>query len=347
MKKKVLICLLVTVLLLGLVGCGSSSGTDSGSNEPAGSDAGTQEPSKKEVKVAILIPSSPTDGGWGQVGSEGMKYVANALGIEPVIIEAATADLMKTEAEALAADGFTVIFGHGGQYASPFDEISDDYPDTLFITAGGNVVKQNQMPMGFTLEQLTYIQGVIGASITKTNKLGAVIGGDFPAYTKTTRAFEMGAKSVNPDCEVMVGITQDSSDMNEGYELTMSQIKAGADVLFTNANQASQGSINAAKETGTYIFGAVSDIQNEAPDQVISSAYQDFGPAMLSVVEKYLAGELKPGIIDIGVPEGGIGWAWNERVKAKLPAEVVALYEETLNRILSGEIYVPKEQEGW
>lgn len=338
MKKKFLVYLLVAALFVGLVGCGGSGGD---SNSDSGDVA------KEDLKVAILIPSSPTDGGWGQVGADGLKYVAKELGIEPVIIEAATADLMKTEAEALAADGFNVIFGHGGQYASPFDEISDDYPDTLFITAGGNIIKDNQMPMGFTLEQLTYIQGVIGASITKTNKLGAVIGGDFPAYAKTSRAFELGAKSVNPDIEVMVGITQDSSDMNEGYELTMAQIRAGADVLFANANQASQGCINAAKETDTYIFGAVSDIQNEAPDQVISSAYQDFGPAMLSVVENYLAGNLEPGIIDIGVPEGGIGWAWNEKVKAELPEEVVGLYEETLEKILSGEIHVPNEQEGW
>ena len=47
------------------------------------------------------------------------------------------------------------------------------------------------------------------------------------------------------------------------------------------------------------------------------------------------------------MPEGGIGWAWNENVKAKLPEEVVALYEETLDKILSGEIHVPTEQEGW
>ena len=74
------------------------------------------------------------------------------------------------------------------------------------------------------------------------------------AYAKTSRAFELGAKSVNPDIEVMVGITQDSSDdMNEGYELTMAQIRR-ADVLFANANQASQGCINAAKETDTYIL---------------------------------------------------------------------------------------------
>ena len=34
------------------------------------------------------------------------------------------------------------------------------------------------MPMEATLEQLTYIQGVI-SNTTKTNKLGAVIGEDF------------------------------------------------------------------------------------------------------------------------------------------------------------------------
>ena len=82
--------------------------------------------------MAILIPSSPTDGGWGQVGADGLKYVAKELGIRQ-LCEAATADLMKTEAEALAADGFNVIFGHGGRYASPFDEISDDYPDTYLL----------------------------------------------------------------------------------------------------------------------------------------------------------------------------------------------------------------------
>jgi basic membrane protein A len=330
-KKTLLVCLLITAMLVSLVGCGSGSG------------GGSEE----DVKVAILIPSSPTDGGFGQAGADGLKYVAEELGIEPVIIEAATADLMKTEAEALAADGFNVIFGHGGQYASPFDEISDDYPDTLFITAGGNVIKDNQMPMGFTLEQLTYIQGVMAGKLTKTNKIGAVIGGEFPAYQKTSRGFELGAKSVNPDVEVLLGVTQDASDMNEGYELTMSQIQAGADIVFSNANQATQGSVNAAKETDTYIFGAVSDIQNEAPDQVISSAFQSFGPAMLSVVKNYLAGNLEPGIIDIGVPEGGIGWAWNEKVKAEIPEDVVALYDEVLEQILSGEIHVPNEQEGW
>ncbi len=345
MKRfKWLAFLLVAMMVVMAVGCGG------GAAEPPaepGDDNGDDAPPVAAPKVAILIPSSPTDGGWGQVGATGLTYVAEQLGIDPVIVEAGTADLMREEAEALAADGFDVIFGHGGQYASPFSEISGDYPDTLFVTAGGNIVTDNQMPLEFVLERLTYIQGVMAAELTESNILGMVIGGEFPAYTKTSRAFEMGAHSVNPDINVLLGVTQDASDMNEGYELTLSQIQAGADIVWSNANQATQGSVAAARETGTWIFGAVADISGEAPDQTISTAAQSFGPAMQSAAERWLDGTLESGVILIDVDAGGIFWVWNDNVVDDLPADVVALYDELMPKVMSGEIYVPRENEGW
>ena len=331
--KKTLVMLLSMVLLLCAAGCSNG--------------AGSGEEKDDALQIAILLPSSPTDGGWGQIGAEGLKYAAEQLNTEPIIIEAATADLMKSEAEALAADGVDIIFGHGGQYASPFSEISDNYPETLFISNGGDIVKDNQMPLSISMEQLNYIQGVIGATLSESGKLGVLIGGDFPTYRVASRAFELGAKSVKPDIEVMVGITQDSNDMNEGYELTMSQINAGADVLFSNANQASLGGISAAKEKDTYIFGVINDIQGEAPDQTIASACQDYGAAMVNVAQRYLNGELKPEVITVGIEEGALIWVWNEKVKQTLPEDVVALYDETLEKIQTGEIYVPNEREGW
>lgn len=346
-KMKWLALLLVAVMALAATGCGGGASTPPAEEPDSGTDA-PAEPPAEPAKVAILIPSSPTDGGWGQVGADGLRYVAEGLGIEPVIVEAGTADLMREEAEALAAEGYDVIFGHGGQYASPFGEISGDYPDTLFVTAGGSVVTDNQMPLEFVLERMTYIQGVMAAELTETNKLGMVIGGEFPAYTKTSRAFELGAKSVNPDIEVLLGVTQDSSDMNEGYELSLSQVQAGADVLFTNANQATQGSVAAARETETWIFAAVRDISAEAPDQAVSTAAQDFGPAMLATAQSWIDGTLEGGsAIIIDDKSGGIFWVWNDNVKDKLPAEVVGLYEELLPKVMSGEINVPRENEGW
>ena len=67
-----------SLLYVGLVGCGSSG-------EDSNSDSG--DASKRRCKVAILIPSSPTDGGWGQVGADGLKYVAKELGIERLLLK--------------------------------------------------------------------------------------------------------------------------------------------------------------------------------------------------------------------------------------------------------------------
>jgi basic membrane lipoprotein Med (substrate-binding protein (PBP1-ABC) superfamily) len=89
------------------------------------------------------------------------------------------------------------------------------------------------------------------------------------------------------------------------------------------------------------------DIQQEAPDQAISTVAQFFNVLYTDAIKKFLDGELKGGILKLGVEEGGIKWIWNERVKSKLPADVTGLYEELLPGIQSGEIYVPSESEGW
>lgn len=339
MKMKMLAGLLAGLMVLSTMGCSKSTTTNTGTEK--------KKLQASDLKLATLIPSSPTDGGWGQVGATALNNAKEKFNCKTTVVEAATADLMKSEAENLAEEGYNIIFGHGGQYAAPFAEISGKYPETFFITAGGNVVTKNQMPVEFVLEQLTYIEGAMAAKLTKTGVLGLTVGGDYPAYTKTSRAFELGAKSIKPDIKVLLGVTANSNDMNEAYEIAKTQINSGADIIFTNANQSSLGSIKAAKEKGLYIFGAVSDVSAEAPDYVVASAAQDFNGFCTSVAQKYLDGTLTNQVIKIGVEEGGIAWKWNEKVKAKLPADVVSMYDDLYAKIKSGEIKVPSENEGW
>src|SRR6056297_2450576 len=102
MKKKVLAILLVSIMLASVVGC-------------AGGDTGAQRVTEPEdLKMATLLPSSPTDGGWGQTGASAINAAEEYFNCEAVIVEAGTADLMKTEATALAEEGFHIIIGHGG-----------------------------------------------------------------------------------------------------------------------------------------------------------------------------------------------------------------------------------------
>jgi basic membrane protein A len=335
--KKVLALLLVIMMLASVVGC-------------AGGDEGaTKVTEPEDLKMATLLPSSPTDGGWGQTGASAINAAKDYFNCEAVIVEAGTADLMKSEAVNLAEEGFHIIIGHGGQYAAPFAEISADYPNTYFFTAGGDIVTENQMPVEFMVEELTYIMGAMAANISQTGVVGLTVGGEYPSYTKTSRGFELGAKATDPDIEVLFAVTQDSSDMNEAYEIAMAQIDAGADIIWTNANQASLGSIQAAKERGVYVFGMVQDQKAEAPDLVIASVVQDFNGFAIAIGERYLAGSLSGETIKIRaeVDTDSLYWAWNDAVKDTLPADIMGLYDELLPQIQSGEIYVPGETEGW
>lgn len=336
--KKLMSMLLVLAMVFSLVGCGSA--------DTANNDTQAAKKDPKDLKLALLVPSSPTDGGWGQLGAEAIKEAEKKYGCKVSIVEAGTADKMKSEAEALAEEGYDIVFGHGGQYASPFAEISGEYPKTYFVTAGGNVVTDNQFPVLSTMERICYVQGVIAAKLTKSNKLGVVLGGDYPAFTKTSRGFEMGAKSVNPDIKVMVTVLT-TGDMNEAYESSMSQINSGADIIWANANQATLGSAKAATEKNVYFFGNVSDMAKDAPTVCVASAVQNFYTTYVTIVDRLIAGNLKSEAQNITLADGNYQFVWNEAVKSKLPADVQNIDKELVPKVESGEIKVPGENEGW
>lgn len=344
--RKMTLCK-VLVFLLVLLLAASCSGAAQRPEEPAEPDADGDQTDSPELKIAVLIPSSPTDGGWGQLGAEGIRDASAELGFHATIVEAGTADLMRSEAEGLAAEGFHIIVGHGGQYATPFSEVCEDWPDSYFITVGGRLVKDNLSPCEYFFERAYFVQGAMAAKMTETGNIGLVIGGQFPSYMQTSRAFEMGCHYIDPTINVMLSVTQDATDMSEGYELTMSQISAGADVIWSNANQASLGSIQAAKERGVWIFGTVKCPADEAPDLVVASVEQYMSAMYAKAIQQYYAGTLGGDVLTVYEEDGGYALVFNKRVTDQLPKEITGLYDELMPKVIDGTIYVPRENEGW
>ena len=351
MKKRLALLLAILMLASVAVACAPTTEPEASPTvapeqtqavTPTESPAASVDPST--WKVAVLIPGSATDGGFCQLGAEAGKALEAKYGCKVSIIEAATADLMKSEAESLAEEGYNIIYGHGGQYAAPFAEISPNYPNTYFPTCGGETVTANQFPINITLEQATYVGGVVAGMITKTNKIGMLVGGDFPSYTKTTRALELGAKSVNDKVETMFAVLT-NVDMNEAYETTMNQIESGADVIFSNANQGTLGSLKAAGEKNVMTLGALTDYTSEYGNIIFASAMCDYNAAYAAAFDRCVAGITEPSILFTGMADGTVTFLWNDTVKATLPAEVVKAAEDTIAKIKSGEIKVPNEYE--
>ena len=344
--KKFLALLLALAMVFSLAACGGTGepAEDSGSEDAAASEGGTI--AVEDLKIGILIPGSPTDGGFSQRAVEAAAYLEEVFpGCTTSVVQAATAEEIKQEGSNFADDGYQIVFGHGGQCSAPFDEICGDYPDVWFATMGGECREANLFEINMCYEQVTYIAGVAAALTSDTNTIAWQTGGDYASYTKTTNALEMGAKSVNPDIKVLSQVLS-ATDPTVGYETALSQINEGASFVMSNSNEAQSGAIKAAAEQGAYTMGCIGNFTDQAPDSLIMNTYCEYAPAYEMAVQAVLDGDV-PEQLDVtpqNAPEA-LFWEWNDQVKDTLDPEVVEKVEAEWEKMLNGEIHVPDEFE--
>lgn len=341
--KKVIALFLSIAMIVSMTACsGSGSEAKSGAAPGTGSqagEAGTAESS--EVKIGVLIPGPPTNGGFCEQGAKGAELLKGA-GYQVSLVEAVTAEEIKSEAENMAYEGYKIIFGHGGQCDTPFSEISPSYPDTWFVVTGGSVITENQFPFYVAAEETVYLLGVIAGMMTKSNVIAYTLDGDFPAYTVHTNAFQLGAESVNPNVKTLSALLSTATSA-DGYETTLNQISAGADMIYSNTNEAQIGAMKAAEETdGVYIFGNVEDFSNVAPKSCLASLVTNYTVGFQRVAELLMSDEdFEPQIVFITMADGGSDLCWNQALKEQVPAEVVETVEKTMQKIEDGSLQVP------
>ncbi|MEL7610369.1 MAG: BMP family protein [Bacillota bacterium] len=353
--RKLFALLLVALLAFSVFGCAAPANeepqataapeTTQPAAEPTQAPEATVDPAS--IKIALLLPGSPTDGGYNQLGAEGIQAVADKYGYTVTILDSiSTSEQITSESETLAGEGYNIIIGHGSQFATPFESVSPDWPDTYFITNGGAVVTENQFPINMRAEEGAYLAGIIGGMITKSKIVGTVSGGDFPAYTKQTRAFVLGAKSVDSSIEGVSAILS-AVDSNEAYETSMSQVQNGADVLYANANAATLGTLKAAEDSDLYAFGGNANYIESYPNTVLLGYVTSYSATYGEAVQLCLEGIDTPSIQYFGISSGVITFFWNDALLKQLPNgdAIVAAVNAAMEKIKSGEIHVPNEYE--
>lgn len=353
--KKLIPLFLAGTLLVSATACGSGSGSKPSdppapeASKPVSSESGGASTDYSDIKIAVMLSGPPTDGGYCQQGADGIRAIQEKYGLADnqvaIIDSVTTADAARAEAENMAEEGYKVIFGQGGEFAEYFSEVAPDYPETWFVTNGGAVTGENQFPMCMSTEEGGYVCGVIAGMLTKSNVLGIIPGGDWPSFTKPGVGFALGARSVNPDVSVKQTVLS-ATNTTEAYETAMSQIQAGADVIFPNANEGTSGAVKAVSESeGIYAFGVFGDYISGAPEQVLGNSLTNAPGAYVAVFDAIMAGEATGDIMFLGMAEDIISFQWNEDLKATLPEEVVSAAEQAIEDIKAGKIDIPNEYE--
>lgn len=353
--KKYLLFVLMLSLALVLVACGGGETT---TEAPAATEAAPAEEAPAEeapaeeapaeemagpFRAAVVMPSTINDLAFSQSIYDALMAIQTEMGADNFeFVYSENMFVVDDAAAAIrdyASQGYNLVIAHGSQYGSVLQEVAPDFPETSF--AWGTTVDTFGIPNIYAYEarseQGGYVNGVIAASLSKSNTLG-VVGpietGDAKLYVD---GFVEGAKSVKPDITVNVNYIGSFSDVALAAEAATTHVAAGADGL-TGTAQMVPGAVNVAKENGAFWLGTQSSQTSLAPEVVVANQVYDWTGILNTIITNVKAGTYGGESFALTFANGGLKMDYNSAYQ--MPAEVKSLADETIAGIVSGSIAV-------
>ncbi|WP_064505465.1 BMP family protein [Defluviitalea phaphyphila] len=315
MSKKI-ISLILTIVMFAtiLVGCASSNSTSTtgSTSQVESDDVSESETEDKTYKVAMILDSSISDGGWGAACYNAMITAAEKCGFETQYTDnLTTADFAPTM-RSYADMGFDLIFAPGNQYTDAVKEVAADYPNVYFALLNGTVETDNIVSLLPDAQQIGYMAGALAGLMSKTNSIGFIGGMELDTTKIKLESYEKAAKAVNSNIQVYSAYAGSFSDSAKGKEIADSMVTMNdVDVMFGDASAVDSGAREALSNyENRYDIGQPSDLLAiQESDVVIGSVVTD-NAAMLEICmedvkkgtygNKTIYGDLSNGAISVG-----------------------------------------------
>jgi|JFJP01.1.fsa_nt_gi ABC-type branched-subunit amino acid transport system substrate-binding protein/basic membrane lipoprotein Med (substrate-binding protein (PBP1-ABC) superfamily) len=316
---------------------------DSGAAKSETTEAAAQPLDIKPIRIAIVMPSTVTDLAWSQSLYDSLLKIQTEAGGDKVV-EIAYSESMFNVTDAAAAirdyasNGYDIIIAHGTQYGTSLFEIAPDFPETSFawgtaLDTGKDKGLKNVFAYEARAEQGGYVNGVLAATLSKSNVIGVVgpvEAGDAKLYID---GFVAGAKATKPDIKVNVSYTGSFGDTALAAEAANTHIKAGADILTGSAQQV-VGAIGVAKEKKVFWLGTQADQSSLAPEIVVATQEYDWHTTLVDMIKKHQSGEVGDTAYSLSLENGGL----NMKFATTLPADAVTAAQAAIDGIKAGTI---------
>lgn len=193
--------------------------------------------------------------------------------------------------------GAKIIFATSYGHLDAAEKVAAANPDVVVVQQGntitGDVLPNDGTYFGTVYEPM-YLAGIAAGEATETNTLGYVYAFPIPQTIANINAFELGAKSVNPDATVVAVSTSSWCDPAAQREAANSLLSQGADVLAQHQD-CTKTVIDAAEAAGVFTVGYHADASELAPEGWLTGAVWDWGPLYTDIVNNILAGEFTGG----------------------------------------------------
>ena len=235
------------------------------------------------------------------------------------------------------------------------------HPETLFgvIEPGPEIAKlPNVASVAFDNEQGGFLAGVAAAMTTESGVIGFVGGQRLPEIEEFRAGFEAGVRSFDLDIDVLATFVNQSDNVDGFNNPLVGQARAaalysrGADVVFHVAGGSGRGVFHAANiETGVlgrHLWGIGVDVDEwlevrpEQRDHVMTSVVKRYDIAALEVAGHMIAAGAGKAA-DLGLAQGAFDVS---RTGGNLSTDMIAMLDERIDGIISGQIVIPTEPDG-
>jgi basic membrane protein A len=254
-------------------------------------------------------------------------------------------DAMREQAvRQFASRGNNPIVLPGFSWETALRAVAPEFPDTKFTIIDTVVDLPNVQSVVFKEHEGSYLVGILAAMQSESGKIGVVPAFNFDLLEAFACGYAQGAKSVNPDIEVIetyVGTGFEAfNDPVKATEVARSQLDQGVDVIFQVAGGAGAGVLQAAADAGKYSIGVDSNQNHLHPGSVLTSMLKRVDVATYNAMKGVEDGTWAPGVITLGLAEEGVGAAFDDNNASLITEEMKAAVDQATADIISGAITV-------
>jgi basic membrane protein A len=279
------------------------------------------------------------DKSFNEAAYRGMEQWKKETGKQYLEFEVSNESQREQAIRRMAERGASPIIAMSFSQASAIEKVAKEFPKLQFAIVDDVVKQPNVQSVIFKEHEGSFLVGVMAAIASKTGKAGFVGGMDIPLIRKFQCGYEQGVKYINPKAEVVANMTGTTgaawNDPTRGGELAKAQFSKGVDVIFAAAGGTGAGVYQAAKDGGKLAIGVDSNQNHMQPGTMLTSMIKRVDVAVYNISKAH-----KPGLMLLGLKEGGVDYAMDEHNAKLVSADMKKRVDAAKADIVNGKIKV-------
>jgi basic membrane protein A and related proteins len=283
---------LVAAAALAVAGCGSNSS----SSDTSGAGAATQASSTSSsggMKVAVLLPGSPTDQGYNADGQRTADLIKKQLNADVTVTPNVSVPNQADVYRQYAGKGYDLVIGWGGQFTDGAVTVAGEFPKVQFLVINSSAKNgSNLSSMDENVQDWEFLGGYVTAKLSKSGTIGWVGSLCIPPTAANLHGFEQGARYAKPGINVKSTFTGDFEDPTKAQQAAQAMIDSGADALSGNVNNGWFGVFKAAQAKNVPVVTEWVDNSSLAKSIIASSILKSQAKFIAGLAEKAKSGSL-------------------------------------------------------